>query len=139
MAPVVDLKHRVVHGHSPYPLSQFVEEDLAAVVKVLIVDTHGKHKMQELPYGNCLSPRHLNACLQGIIHVVEVVITRIVGNVGQRHVGIQELHGLTLFPGKRRIKDLKIGFVVNSLTAFLEIARNPAAFIECFLGTCSPN
>ena len=135
---MVDLKHRVVHGHSPYPLSQFVEEDLAAVVKVLIVDTYGKHKVQELPYGNCLSPRHLNACLQGIIHVVEVVVARIIGNVGQRHVGIQELHGLTLLLGERRIKDLEIIFVVHCLTTFFEIACNSAALVECLLGICSP-
>ena len=92
-----------------------------------------KHKMQELPYGNCLSPRHLNACLQGIIHVVEVVVTRIVGNVGQRHIGIEELHGLQSVT-RQGPKDIEITFVGNQFTTCIEILGKLAVLVKILAG-----
>jgi len=43
-----------------------------------------------------LAPRHLLARLEGIAHLLQKELRRIVRQVAVRHIGIQELHSLAL-------------------------------------------
>ena len=48
MAPVVDLEGGIAHAQPLDTRLELVVEHLAAVVEVLVVDTHGHHKVPEL-------------------------------------------------------------------------------------------
>ena len=131
---MVDLKHSITHREPHYSATQLVEEDFAAVVKVLVVDTYRQDKMKELPDRHALAPWHFGTRLECIIDIVQMKLGRIICYVGKRHIGIHELHGLTLFRFEGSIEDLEIVLIADDLAAFLEIGCYLAVFIERFLG-----
>ena len=50
--------------------------------------------MAEKKFGNSLSPWHFFARLEGRLHVAEIEIGGVVGNIGQRHVGVKKFQCL---------------------------------------------
>ena len=130
---MVDLKYSITHREPHYPVLQFLEEDLTAVVEVLVVHAYRQYKMKKLPYRDTLSPRHVGTCLEGIVHIVKVKVGRIVSDIRQRHICIHELHCLALLGSERPVKDGKILLVPESLAAVLEITCYFTLFIEVFL------
>ena len=89
--------------------------------------------MEELSHGNALSPRHVSACLESVVHVIEVEIGRVVSDIRQRHVCIHELHCLTLLGSQWPAEYSEILFVTESLAALLEITGEATLFIKVLL------
>ena len=96
MTPMVDLKHCVTHREALYPAAQFVIEYRTAVVHIFVVHTHRQHEVIELPCRHFLAPWHFIPRHKGIIDILQMELCRVIDNVGQRHVGIKELH--SMFP-----------------------------------------
>ena len=133
MAPVVHLKYGLAHCKVLHPLPEFVVEHGTAAVHILVVDPDGQYKVHELPHRHLFSPRHLGTCLQGIVHVLQVEFGPVVGNVGKRHIGIKELHGLQ--PAARKgLEDIEITFVGNQFTTCIEILGKLAVLVKILAG-----
>ena len=93
MAPVIHLKGCIGHRHTLYALLQLFEEHATAFVEIFIIDANRQHKVIEFAIGHFLSPVHLLACTQCVVHIHLVEVNRIVGCIRYGHIGIQELHG----------------------------------------------
>ena len=100
MAPVVHFQDGLLHRHPLHAGLQLVIEHEPRGIEVLVVGSQGQHEMAELPLGHV--PAHLLARLQGLAHVRQEEFRRIVGDIGQRHIGIQEFEGLLLFRRHRQ-------------------------------------
>ena len=94
VAPVVHLKHSIVHAHVPYPVLQLVIEDGAGIVQILVIYPDGQNKMFPFPFGDGLSPRHFLACLQRGLYTTCPIGAVIVHTVRQRHVAVKEIQRL---------------------------------------------
>ena len=95
VAPVVHFQDGLLHRHPLHAGLQLVIEDQPRGIEILVVGPQGQHEMAELPLGNV--PAHLLARLQGLAHVRQEEFRRIVGDIGQRHIGVQEFEGFLLF------------------------------------------
>ncbi len=113
MAPVVHLQDGLFHGKALHAGFQFLIEHHAGAVQLFVVHAKGQHKVTELALRHV--PAHLLAGLQGGTDRLEVELRRVVRNIGQRHIGIQELQGVFLLglyaPGKghERFESAAIG------------------------------
>ena len=96
MTPVVHFQHGIVQGKVLHTVLQFFVEHLTAAVQIFIVHTDRKHEVTELTFGNQLAPRHFFLCLQCVVNVFQKELTGIVGDVTQRHVGVEESQRFTL-------------------------------------------
>ena len=128
---MVDLEYCLAHCEVLHTLLEFLVELGTAAVEVLIVNPHRQYKMQEFPHRHLLSPWHFGTCPQCIINVLQVILGIVVGNVGQRHIGIEELHGLQSVT-RQGLKNVEIAFVGNQLTTCLEILGYPTTLIKIF-------
>ena len=96
VAPVVHLQHRIVERQVLHPVFQLREENRTAVIQVLVVHTHREDKMTEDLFRNAFSPRHLGFRLEGSTHITQIKRPVVIGQVADRHVGIEEGQGLLL-------------------------------------------
>ena len=126
---MVDLKYRFFHGEILYSIFQLLIKNLAAVVKVLIVYPDRQDKVHKFPYRDTLSPRHLGTRLKGILHVFQVELGAVIGNIGEWHVGIQELHCLQ-FATSQGTEYIKITVTGHHLTSRFEVLGNFACAVK---------
>ena len=96
VAPMIDLEHGIAHAQRAHSVAQLLVEYCACIVEVLVVDTHGKHKVFPLELGHLLSPRHLMTCLQSGLHTPLPVLAGIIYAVRQGHVLVKECQSLLL-------------------------------------------
>ena len=92
VAPVVHFENGVLHAQFLHTWLQRLVEHLTRVVQILIVHTHGHHKMAELPFGHRLSPWQSSLGLKSQGYVFLIKITRVVGFVGLWHKLVKECH-----------------------------------------------
>ena len=97
MAPVVHLQDGLLHGELLYAGLELVVKHRAGAVQVFVVGPEGQHKVTEFPLRHL--PGHLFAGLERLAHVGQVELGRVVRDIGQGHVGIEELQGL-FFTGR---------------------------------------
>ena len=100
VAPVVHLQRRLLDGHPGDTLFQLAEEDHAGGVEVLVIHAVHQHEVAEHVFGDVLAPRHLLPRLESIAHLLQEELRLVVRQVAQRHVGVEELHGLALGAAK---------------------------------------
>ena len=86
MAPVVDLKDRVFHRHSLDARLDLPGEYHSGRVQILIVDPYRKDEVPEFPLGDI--PSHLVPGVKGRTDVGQVIFSRVVREIGQRHVSV---------------------------------------------------
>ena len=96
VAPVVHLQHRIVERQVLHTIFQLCKEDRTAVIQVLVVHTNREDKMAEDLFRNALSPRHLGFGLEGSTHITQIERPTVIGQVADRHVGIEEGQSLLL-------------------------------------------
>ena len=83
---------------------QLLVKHHARAVQLLIIDTHRHDKMAENVFGNHFTPRHfLGRTLRGM-DIVQIELAREVGNVRQRHVGVEKLQRLAFVSGQLRVE-----------------------------------
>ena len=140
VTPVVHLEDGLLHRHALQPGLQLAEEDRAAGVERLIVHADGHYEMPELALWHLAAPRHLSTCLQGQFHLPVIVLTRIVGFVGQRHVLIEEVHVGLLLPcvtmaghaqqhGSHR-QQYSLHIQLLGLAVAVDVAKGSAGIVE---------
>ena len=96
MAPVVYLKHCFTHAHILDARGQFLKENIARAVQILIVHPDREHKMTHLTLRHPASPRHFVQSPAGHPVMVEIVLRSHVQHISKRHICIQELKSLPL-------------------------------------------
>ena len=113
VAPVVNFQDGLFHGHTCHTLLQFLEKDRPGHVQRFIVNAQWQHKVVEQQVRHLISPRHLLAGIECRPHILQVELDRVVRDVGQRHVGIQEaqrfhlllIHVQALHVGRSQLVD----------------------------------
>ena len=96
VAPVVHLQNGILHAQALDAGQQLGLENRPMAIQVLVIHPQRQHKVAEFPLRHVPSPLHG----QGRPHIVQVELRGVVGNVGQRHVGVEEGQGLLLGPGQ---------------------------------------
>ena len=105
MTPVIYLQNGIPHGKILDTLLQFIIKYPAGIIQILIIHPDWKYKMPEYIFGNRFSPRHLTLCLLSQTYILQIIISRIVGNITNRHIGIKEHQCFTLYGSKRGIPE----------------------------------
>ena len=75
--------------------------------------------MTEQQFGYVLAPRHFVTCLERQAYVVGIERSGVVGNVSQRHVGVQEFKRFLLVGCKFLLLGV-VEFLSDSLYALVE-------------------
>ena len=96
VTPVVHFEDGVVQRKLLHAVFQFLIKYDTCTVQMLVVHPRRKHKVTEQLFGNIAAPGHFVGCLTRCTHVHQVEFARIIGNVGQGHVGIKKLQCLAL-------------------------------------------
>ncbi len=96
VTPVVDLEHGVGHGETFDAVFELVVKHHAAIVEILVVDAHRQYEVVKLAVGYFSSPGHFLTGSECCPDVIEIEAGAVVGDVGQRHVGVEKLHGVAL-------------------------------------------
>ena len=122
MAPMVYLQDGIFHAHAMHALLQLAVEHAARGVECLIVDTYGQHEVAEEEVGHIFTPRHLLAGLETGTHILQVKLQRVVGDVGQRHIGIEEAQGLALFCVRQLVDTFSV-LCANEFNLFVKGLR----------------
>ena len=107
MTPVVHLQHRIVKRQVLHTILQLRKENRAAVIQVLVVHTHREDEMAEDIFRNALTPRHLGFRLEGSTYITQIKRPVVIGQVADRHVGIEEGQGLLLLRRHLLVKHFK--------------------------------
>ena len=121
---MVHLEHSFAHREVAHTVLQLLIEHHATAVHVLIVHTHRQHKVKKLTLRHLRSPRHLTTGLEGIIHILQKKLCRIICHIGQRHVSIKKLHGTQTVARQSLIEDAEIAFVSERSTPSLKVGDN---------------
>jgi len=100
VAPVVDLEGGLAHGQALHPLPEQTVQDDAGGIEVFVIYAQGENKVEEEIVGDAAAPCHIGACLQGGAHLAEVEFSVIVGEVAERHPGVEPLEGFALGRGE---------------------------------------
>ena len=96
MAPVIDFKHSVLHGHILYSRSKLCIEYVTCRIQILIIDTHRKHKMPHFTLWDILSPWHFFQCLLCHMILIQIEGRLHIDNIAKRHICIHEYHRFLL-------------------------------------------
>ena len=128
VTPVVDLQDGFAQRQRTYPIPQLLVEDHLRTVQHFAVHTSRQHEVAEQLFGNLLSPRHLLGSSPGGPHVHQMIVARIVGNISQGHVRIEELQGLAFVERQIRAPQHGKQFVLRQTCLFLhQVLRHPFA------------
>ena len=87
--------------------------------------------MKEFPYRHCFTPWHFGTRLERIIDVLQMIVSRIIRDIGQWHIGIHELHCLKTL-AMQCIKNIEI-ITTYDIATSLKSLCNFAVFIEIFI------
>ena len=94
---MVDFQYGFFHVQTFDSFFQLPIEDPARRVECLVVDSDRQHEVAEQQLRHLTPPGHLTARAETCPHISQVEVLAVVGDVGQRHVGIEEHHGLGFF------------------------------------------
>jgi len=102
---VVDLQRRLVHRHVLDPLQQFAGIPRAEVIERLVVHPQRQHVVAEDVFRNGGSPDRLPARLERSADGVQEEGAVIVGQIAQRHGGVEETQGVVLRGSKAAVEN----------------------------------
>ena len=121
---MVHLQHGVIQGQAFHPIFQFFIKDHAALVQILVVDSHGKYEMAEDIFRYAVSPGHFHPCTKRAADIVEIQLPVVIRNIPDRHIGIQESKRLFFVRCHLLVEDGKKIPVRQSSLLCLEIFFN---------------
>ena len=120
---MVHFQDGLLHRHPLHAGLQLVIEDQPRGIEILVVGPQGQHKVTELPLRRF--PGHFLTGLEGFTHIGQIELCRVVCDVCQGHIGIQELQGILLLgrdaPGKghKRLQGAIVGFQTGLIVLYI--------------------
>ena len=101
---MIDFEDGVAHRKVAHAVFQHVVEDYAAAVERFVVHANRQHEMAELSFRHGFSPRHFFAGTERDVDVLAVKTPASVGQVGQRHVGVEKFERLSFVGCQRTVE-----------------------------------
>ena len=92
VAPVVHLEDSLLHTQFLNTGLEGLVEHLATVVEILVVNSHGHHKMAELALWNGFAPWHLSTCFERQGNVLLVELATVISLVWLWHKLVKVVH-----------------------------------------------
>ncbi len=96
MAPVVHFEYRLTHRKTLHTVLKLFVHCRTREIEILVIYTHRQHEMAPFPLWHRAAPRHLARGAQRRPYVGQIERRIVVGNIGQRHIGIQPPQGIFL-------------------------------------------